>query len=62
VSYAITIARGPVPSALEPYRVLSRPAAGLTTTDSHAIENPLWIIIIGMACFFATAALIIAWG
>jgi hypothetical protein len=62
VSYAISVLRGPAPSASELSRASSRPVAGLTTTDSHAIENPLWIIVIGMACFFGTAALLIAWG
>jgi hypothetical protein len=62
VSYAISVIRGPIPSASESSRVSSRPVAGLTTADSHAIENPLWIIVIGMACFFGAAALIIAWG
>lgn len=28
---------------------------------SHPIQNPLWVIVIGMACFFGTTALIIAW-
>jgi hypothetical protein len=51
-----------MPSASESSRVSSRPVASLTTTDSHLIENPLWIIVIGMACFFGSAALIIAWG
>jgi hypothetical protein len=62
MSHAATIAGGPLASALESSRVSSRPAAGLTPTNSHAIENPLWIIVIGMACFFGVAALMIAWG
>jgi hypothetical protein len=47
---------------LESTRLSSRPAADLPATDSQAIENPLWIIVIGMACFFGAAALIITWG
>jgi hypothetical protein len=62
MSHATTIPAGPLPSAFESARVSSRPAPGLTTTDSHAIENPLSIIMIGMACFFGVAALIIAYG
>jgi hypothetical protein len=62
VSHAITIAGGPLPSALESTRASSRPEARATATDSHAIENPLWVIVIGMACFFGVAALVIAWG
>jgi hypothetical protein len=26
------------------------------------IQNPLWVIVIAMACFFGATALIIAWG
>jgi hypothetical protein len=54
VSHAIAIG--------ELSRVTSRPAVGVPAPDFHAIENPLWIIVIGMACFFGSAALIIAWG
>ena len=32
------------------------------TTKSHTIDNPLWVIVIGMACFFGAAALVLAWG
>jgi hypothetical protein len=28
---------------------------------SHPIRNPLWVIVIGMACFFGATALIVAW-
>jgi hypothetical protein len=62
MSHAITIVGGQFPSVLESSRASSRLTVDLTATDSHAIENPLWIIVIGMACFFGTAALIIAWG
>ena len=31
------------------------------TTKSHVIHNPLWVIVIGMACFFGATALITAW-
>jgi hypothetical protein len=62
VSHATTISGGPFPSASEPSRLTSRPVAGLTATDSHTIENPLWVIVIGMGCFFGVAALVITWG
>jgi hypothetical protein len=60
MSHAATIAGGLLPSTLESSHVSTRPAASLTTNDFHAIENPLWVIVIGMACFFGLAALIIA--
>jgi hypothetical protein len=62
MSHASTITAGHLPSALQSSRVSSRLADSLTATDSHAIENPLWIIVIGMACFIGVAAVIIAWG
>jgi hypothetical protein len=62
MSHATTLAGAPLRSALESTCLASRPAAALTATDAHAIENPLWIIVIGMACFFGAAALIITWG
>jgi hypothetical protein len=36
------------------------PSIGRTPANSHTIENPLWVIVIGMACFFSVAALVIA--
>jgi hypothetical protein len=62
MSHATTMAGGAFPTAFDSSRVSSRPAAAVTTTDSHVIENPLWVIVIGMACFFGVAALIIAGG
>jgi hypothetical protein len=31
-------------------------------TNPYDIHNPLWVIVIGMACFFGVTALIIALG
>jgi hypothetical protein len=47
--------------------VPARPAVGvalLTTAKARAdgISNPLWIIAIGMACFFGAAAVVMALG
>ncbi|MGA8707999.1 MAG: hypothetical protein WB646_13545 [Steroidobacteraceae bacterium] len=61
MSHATTMAGGPLPAAFESARVSSRPAAGPTATHAEAIENPLWLIVIGMACFFSVAALAVAW-
>ena len=30
--------------------------------STHAIRNPLWIVVIGMACLFGTMALILSLG
>ncbi len=38
----------------------NRPIVGLWMR-SHPIRNPLWVIVIGMACFFGATALIVAW-
>jgi hypothetical protein len=56
------MAGGALPAIFESSRVSSRPAARLTARDSEAIANPLWVIVIGMACFFGVAALVVAWG
>ena len=62
MSNATAISGNPLPSAFDLSRVSGRPIAGRATTNSHVIENPLWVIVIGMACFFGVAALVIAWG
>jgi len=62
MSHATTIPENSFSSTFDSSRVPSRPVAGPATTVSPAIENPLWIIVIGMACFFGVAALLIAWG
>jgi hypothetical protein len=62
MSHATTMAGGALPAIFESSRVSSRPAARLTARDSEAIANPLWLIVIGMACFFGVAALVVAWG
>jgi hypothetical protein len=46
-------------------RVRVRVAATPTpaaVTSSHAITNPLWIIVIAMACFFGVMALVVGLG
>jgi hypothetical protein len=47
---------------LGPYHVQAAPAASGATKTSSAIHNPLWVIVIGMACFSGVAALVLAWG
>jgi hypothetical protein len=63
MSFAPTIpAARRFPSALQPSPSLRRAAVGRPTTpEVRAISNPLWVIVIGMACFFGVAALILAW-
>jgi hypothetical protein len=34
----------------------------IAATSPNAIRNPLWVIVIGMACFFAVVALVLAGG
>jgi hypothetical protein len=47
--YHPATARKPLPIALDS-----------STSNSHAMDNPLWIIVIAMACFFGVASLVIA--
>jgi hypothetical protein len=62
MSQAITIPGGsPLPAAFNSSRVSSRPVASSGAPHSHPITNPLWVIVIGMACFFGVAALLLAW-
>lgn len=62
MSHATTIPSGtPLPWAFDSSRVSSRPVANSATTHSHPITNPLWVIVIGMACFFGVVAFILAW-
>jgi hypothetical protein len=51
--YVTATARKPLPIALGS-------AESAATTSSHVTENPLWIIVIAMACFFGVACLVIA--
>jgi hypothetical protein len=63
MSLATTIpGRDPFPSAFDSSHVSSRAVADSVTTHFHPITNPLWVIAIGMACFFGVVALILAWG
>ena len=39
-----------------PNRAEPRAAAADDDAAANAIRNPLWIIVIGMACFFGMAA------
>jgi hypothetical protein len=57
-----TMIPGTVLSAFDASPVQRRSITGGTAISSHTIENPLWIIVIGMACFFGVAALLIVWG
>jgi len=61
MAHATTIS-GIGPSAFDTSLDQRRSIASGAATSSHTIENPLWIIVIGMACFFGVAALIIVWG
>jgi hypothetical protein len=62
MSQATTIPGGnPLPSAFDSSHVSTGPIAGRATTHSHPITNPLWVIVIGMGCFFGVAALVLAW-
>jgi hypothetical protein len=54
--------RDTFPSAFDSSQVSSRPVADSATTHFHPINNPLWVIVIGMACFFGVVALVLAWG
>ena len=49
------------PSAFKSSQASNHRAAGRPTNRYHSIGNPLWVIVIGMACFFGIAALILAW-
>jgi hypothetical protein len=61
MSHATTIAsRIPLPSAFDSSQVSTRPVASSATTHSHPITNPLWVIVIGMACFFGVVSFVLA--
>jgi hypothetical protein len=61
MSHAITIPGGPpLPAAFDSSHVSSRPVASVATTHPHPITNPLWVIVIGMACFFGVVAVVLA--
>jgi hypothetical protein len=63
MSHATTIpGASALPAAFDSSRVSSRPVASIATPHSHPIANPLWVIVIGMACFFGVVALVLAWG
>jgi hypothetical protein len=51
----------PLPSGSASETAQGDPVASDVTTKSHAIRNPLWVIVIGMACFFGVTAIITAW-
>jgi hypothetical protein len=62
MSHATTIPSGtPLPSAFDSSHISSRTVASSATTHSRPITNPLWVIVIGMACFFGVVALVLAW-
>jgi hypothetical protein len=61
MSHVTTMPRIRLPLAFDSVHISSSPVAD-ATTDAHAIDSPLWVIVIGMACFFGVAALVIAWG
>jgi len=58
----ITIPLNSIPSAVVSPPIPDPSVAGGATTSSDAVENPLWIIVIGTAVFFAVAAFMIASG
>jgi len=61
---ASTAAEASAPTAPE-FVIAAAPAAAndhTAATNPYAIHNPLWVIVIGMACFFGVTALIIALG
>lgn len=62
MSHATTLPGNTLTSAFDSSHVHSSPVASGATINSLTIENPLWVIVIGMACFFGVAALVIAWG
>ena len=41
--------------------VRARPVSALPTTPSITSDNPLLVIMVGMACFFGAVALVIGW-
>jgi hypothetical protein len=51
----------PLPLASASATAQGDPVASDATTKSHTIHNPLWVIVIGMACFFGVTAIITAW-
>jgi hypothetical protein len=62
MSHATTIPSGTLlPSAFYTSHVSSHSVASSATTHSHPITNPLWVIVIGMACFFGAVAFVLAW-
>jgi hypothetical protein len=62
MSHLTMILASPHPAVLNAAQIQHRPAAARTTAQPGGISNPLWIIVIGMACFFGAAALILTWG
>jgi hypothetical protein len=60
MSQAITIPLNSFPSAVLSSPVPEPAVASAATTSTHALENPLWVIVIGTAVFFAVAGLMIA--
>jgi len=62
MSHIAMITASPLPAALNAAPVQHRSVAAPTAAQPGGVSNPLWIIVIGMACFFGAAALILAWG
>jgi hypothetical protein len=62
MSYVTATARKPLHIALDSSHARNGAVAGRATSSSRAIDNPLWIIVIAMACFFGVASLVIAAG
>jgi hypothetical protein len=58
-----TIAGGSFSAMPHAAAVRGRRVSDLPTTDDpDTVANPLLAIMVGMACFFGVAALIVGWG
>jgi hypothetical protein len=61
MSQVITFTGNAFPAIGVTSAVRDRPVSALPTTPSVTSDNPLFVIMVGMACFFGVAALAIAW-
>ena len=61
MSQVITFTGNAFPSMQDTSAVRGRPVSALPTTPSNISDNPHFVIMVGMACFFGVAALAIAW-
>lgn len=61
MSQVTTFTGNAFPSMYDTSGIRGRPVSALPTTPSITRGNPLLVIMVGMACFFGVAALIIAW-